>query len=376
MIHHDDLKHLGGICINFLTQATLHQCKETIFSLQDLLDAQDLLEATVIQLGEKFVLHIYATTRLCSLTLRHNTLELSNNLALDSINSEKGLNLEIVLSMARCPLAYVFPTINEFFSSIRIRFNAALAARKTRIGFGTNTAQRPTEFWTYKAEHGFVLNENVSLIEALVETTQPDALDTIYTFSCYRACEHVLLLAIALELAQTNPALFKKLEKLCRTKALVNVEFNQAFIHEHGTHKTPLPLEFYVPGDRVWFRNPDEYSSNIQGFEGSWVIYLGAGQFSNFWDLTKPVSLEIKCIEVFHWRHGAERKIDGEMWMNEPLVAEFVQKTLGNKAARQDVNTQMMKIRDISGTYADGGTIDSTRDEIRCVCPTTFTILI
>ena len=95
---------------------------------------------------------IIVRCHLCGLTLRYITLELSNNLALDSlINSEKGLNLEIVLSMARCPLAYVLPTFNEFFSSIRIRFNAALAARKTRIGFGTKTAQRPTEFWTYKA---------------------------------------------------------------------------------------------------------------------------------------------------------------------------------------------------------------------------------
>ena len=134
----------------------------------------------------------------------------------------------------------------------------------------------------------------------------------------------MLLLALAQELKQTHPLMLAHIETLWRTRALLADDFNDAFVHEHGKLENPLPMKFYVPGDRVWFRNPDEASADIKGFEGSWVCYLGAGQFSNFWDRAHPYTLEQKCLEVYHWRHGVARKPTGELWMDESIVQELV----------------------------------------------------
>ena len=79
-------------------------------------------------------------------------------------------------------------------------------------------------------------------------------------------------------------------------------DFLNTFLLEIGSSATPFPMRCYVPGDRVWFKNPDDYSSNVKGYEGSWVIYMGGGLFTNLWNKSKPYTLETKCLEIYHWR--------------------------------------------------------------------------
>ena len=47
-----------------------------------------------------------------------------------------------------------------------------------------------------------------------------------------------------------------------------------------------------------------EYSADASGFEGSWVMYMGGGEFSNFWKREAPYKFIDKCLEIYHWRHG------------------------------------------------------------------------
>ncbi len=104
-----------------------------------------------------------------------------------------------------------------------------------------------------------------------------------------------------------------------------------AIAREAARCNAPLPARWFVPGDRVWFRNPDERSADAAGFEGSWVVYLGAGRFSDFWERGRPFTLERKCVEIHHWR-------------------------------------------DPRGVYDEGGCMDRTRESARWVRPGTSDI--
>jgi hypothetical protein len=125
---------------------------------------------------------------------------------------------------------------------------------------------------------------------------------------------------------------------------------------------TPLPARFHVPGDRLWFRNPDERSSNVTGYEGSWVIYMGGGLFSNFWQRDKPFTLESKAIEIYHWKDGVDTDAQGELQMNETVVQALVAQTQARPEARTQVLERMLRMRDPQGVYAQGGCLDTTRE--------------
>jgi hypothetical protein len=128
-------------------------------------------------------------------------------------------------------------------------------------------------------------------------------------------------------------------------------------------------MRCYVPGDRVWFKNPDDFSSNVKGYEGSWVIYMGGGQFTNLWDRSSPYTLEAKCIEIYHWRHSVREDKLGTLEINEDLVKELVEQTLSSHVQVRNCIDAMLRYRDPQGVYEDGGCIDITRDTFRRVCP-------
>lgn len=363
------IDNLGGICINLNSAYDLAISKNII---DDWYLSEELLKQYVdiksLIIGDVHIIHFSPTTLLCEITPECNTLNIEKNISCT-------LEEEIVLSMIRSPVNYSFPSHNEFFASIRIRRNAAQAARKTQLTFETEAALRPKEFWTYVEDNGFILNTNKNIIEALTKTIHPTG-DQLFSFACSRACEHVMLLALTQELERTNPELLRNIETLWQKKALLNTDFDNAFMQEHGSFNKPLPICFFVPGDRVWFCNPHEYSTNVTGFEGSWVIYLGGGSFSNFWNFNDPTSYEQKCLEMFHWRHGVEINQEGEYWMNEPYVAEQVKKSSQDQEARQKIITQMMKQYDEQSYYKNGGFVPPTRESIRLVCQQTSNILI
>lgn len=369
-----DLEHLGGICFLFESNSDLQAAKKIFIDWSEQAGAQAYLSIVQAQYQQWSLLQVSASDTLRALTPSFNTVDLSRRLGLQAVQSARELDLEIVLTMARGPRAYCFPSCDEFFAALRIRRLTACAARQTQLAFDPEGLERPAEYWTYQEGKSFTLNAGVDLIAALTHTLQPQTEHSLFTFSCFRASEYVLLLALALELKQTHPTMLAQIEALWRTRALRADDFNDAFVHEHGKLENPLPMKFYVPGDRVWFRNPDEASADIKGFEGSWVCYLGSGQFSNFWDRAHPYTLEQKCLEVYHWRHGVARQANGERCMDEALVQELAGQSAKNSLAMQEILAKMMRVRDGRGIYAQGGCIDATRDAIRWVCPVTADI--
>lgn len=305
-----------------------------------------------------------------------DTTHLSRDMKYDIFNNSNDLEREILLALLAGPRAFEYPSYEEFSAAVNIRSNIVTEAYRTQLAFHTEEVNRPTDCWTYSEEHGFTILPGKSLIAALKKATQPDASGRLYAFSCYRATEYVILLGIAQELAVLNPSLLEKLQSQWEAEAIMSGKFHDVFLREYGSLADPLPSHYYVPGDRVWFRNPDEYSSDISGYEGSWVFYLGGGLFSNFWKRDQPYTLAAKCIEIFHWRHGAFVNDDGKLSMDEAVVETRVQETRNDPTEIARILQQTTKLRDPQGLYAGGGCIDASREFSRMVSPGTADIFL
>lgn len=326
------------------------------------------------RLGHPFALSIETAHTLVD---DGDTLNLCRDLGLDTVAHPHDLEREIVLAMLAAPRPLRFASAAEFLAAVAIRRNIVVAARATQLTFGTAEADRPASHWTYDEDRGFTVLPGRPLVEALTLATQPEAGDgRTYAFSCYRATEYVMLLGIARELERVNPALLAALQRQWETRAIQSGAFHDVFLVEYGAFDAPLPPRWYVPGDRVWFRNPDAHSSDASGYEGSWVIYLGNGLFSNFWQRDRPYSLVTKCLEIYHWRDGTYIDAAGDVRMNEAIVAAKVAETAANPAALAQVVARMSRLRDGRGVYADGGCIDFSREFARNVCPGTADIVL
>lgn len=294
----------------------------------------------------------------------HDTLALHEKLGHTPQTHEVwALEREIWVALLGSPHRFQFASLDSLTSHIRVRRNMALDARKTALAFKTDAAERPQTFWRDGGdEAGFVLQPGRCLVDALIAATQPDATGRLYDFSCYRATEYVILLAIAQELQANHSALLAELQKLNEHHAVRSGQFHEVFLIEYGSMEDPLPARFYVPGDRLWFRNPDERSSDVTGYEGSWVMYMGGGLFSNFWKRDTPFTLESKAIEIFHWKDGVYTDAQGELQMDETVVERLVAQTQADPEAKARVLERTLRMRDPKGVYAQGGCIDTTRE--------------
>lgn len=280
------------------------------------------------------------------------------------------LEAEIVAALLLAPRLVDFPSLDEFDSALRIRGDAAEIAAKTVLAFDCGDS-RPDAYWRRDAEGRFVLRRGRCLIEALERALHPADGESPHGFGCYRASEYVMLLAIAREAARCNPALLEGLRRRTERRPIQSREFHDALLREHGTTDDPLPARWFVPGDRVWFRNPDERSSDAEGFEGSWVVYLGGGLFGNFWERGRPFTLESKCVEIHHWRDAVHLDANGRPRVDEAEVGRLARRTLADPAALAAVMSRMSRWRDPRGTYAEGGCLDRTRESARWVRPQT-----
>jgi hypothetical protein len=280
----------------------------------------------------------------------------------DHANEAWALEREIWVALLGSPHRFAFRDLEALKSHVRVRRNMALAARLTALAFKTEAAERPEADWHYEEDPGFILKPGRPLINALIAATQPEATGKLYDFSCYRATEYVILLGIAQELQANHPALLAQLQQLNERHAVRSGQFHEVFLIEYGSMEAPLPARFYVPGDRLWFRNPDERSADVTGYEGSWVMYMGGGLFSNFWKRDAPFTLESKAIEIFHWKDGVYTDAQGELQMDETVVERLVAQTQADPEARARVLERMLRMRDPKGVYAQGGCIDTTRE--------------
>ncbi len=302
----------------------------------------------------------------------HDTLGLAQRLPPGPVphqNPLLGLQREALAALLAAPLPMAFASVAALRSHLRVRAHICAAARRTALAFKTEAAERPQAFWHYDDEHGFLLQHGANLIDALRAATEPEVTGRLYDFSCYRASEYVILLGLAQELQAHHPALYAQLQVRSEHDAIRSGLFHEVFLVEYGSMEAPLPARYYVPGDRLWFRNPDERSSDITGYEGSWVIYMGGGLFSNFWKREQPFTLEDKCLEIFHWRDGAVQTPDGSLEMDETRVEAEVARTRADPQACASVLARMMRMRDPKGVYAEGGCIDTTREFPRGAWP-------
>ena len=304
----------------------------------------------------------------------YDTLGLSARLRLASEKSRAGLEKEILLALLMSPQPVPFPSLEELISAISLRTHIVEAARCTSVAFDTEAAERPAGYFEYHEGCGFCLCHGKSLIDALLKATQPDISGTRYSFSCYRASEYILLLSIAMELQERNPDAYATLESIWHTRAIMSGEFHAVFLREFGSLNRPLPLRYFVPGDRVWFRNPDERSADVAGYEGSWVFYLGNGLFCNFWKHEQPYTLKHKCLEIYHWRHGAYMDDGGKLRMDENEVEARVAATLRDEDETARILALMMRPREPRGVYRDGGCMDVSREFPRWICRKTADI--
>jgi hypothetical protein len=297
-----------------------------------------------------------------------DTTRLCNLLGLNTQSSAADLEREIVLALLASPVPLAFPNAQEFFAAVRMRVCLVQAARRTVLNFGTSQAERPAHNWTYDEDRGFVIRPGCDLVEALENATQPGEHGQRYSFSCYRASEYLVLLAVAKEAKQNNPALYAQLQAQWASRAIKSGEFHDVFLRELGSQEQPLPPKYWVPGDRTWFRNPDGFSSDASGFEGSWVIYLGNGEFSNFWQWQQPFTFCSKCMEIFHWRNATFTDAQGDLRVDEDKVARLAAASLCDPADVERIMNKMQRLRDPQGIYQEGGCVDSSREFPKWVC--------
>ncbi len=368
--------HSGGILVYFDNDLHARDAAAQLTTLACRLSAQAYLNIEYGQVAAQWAVHLSASAQLIDITPGFDTTGISHALCLDVLNRATDLDLEILLAMARSPVAFCFPSVQELESGIRVRRFAAQAARQAELSFDTEGLERPREYWTYRPETSFTLLPDVSIIDALVHTIQPALSGVTYTFSCFRASEYILLLALALELREVHPFLHAQLEARWSRRAMMSEEFQAVFLREYGSIRDPLPLKYYVPGERIWFRNPHERSSDVMGYEGSWLYYLGAGLFNNFWKRKTPYTLVTKCLEIYHWRHGVAQDCTGKLIMDESIVEQRVEQSLRDPTEVSRIMKRMMRYRDPGGVYAQGGCIDATRESMRCLYPQTSDIII
>lgn len=306
----------------------------------------------------------------------YDTLRLRRKIDLDTGGDARELEREILLALLLSPQVFDFPSYDEFAAAMRIRRRIAKAAARTALAFDTRAAERPADCWRYSEENGFTLLPGKPLVTALLKATQPDVSGKRYAFSCYRATEYVILLAMAQEAMTCNHTLYRRLQEQWERRAIMSGRFHDTFLREYGSMETPLPAKYYVPGDRLWFRNPDEHSSNVSGYEGSWVFYLGDGLFANFWKRDQPYTLDSKCVEVYHWRHATYLDADGELQIDENVVEARVRETMADPAEKARIIELMLRYREPRGVYAAGGCIDTTREYPRWICPGTTDVVL
>lgn len=325
--------------------------------------------------GLSFI-HVQPSSALSKQLPEHDTLGIAGLLSLDSMSRDDHLMAEIVMALAMSPIVFPFPDLDEFQASVTVRARVARAANQAELSFDTEGLERPPQYWQYHESTGFVLLPGQDLVEALIHTTQPEVSGKQYSFSCYRASEYAILLGLCQTIREVNPPLLKDIESRWHRQAIMSGEFHDVFLREYGSMDQPMPVKYYVPGDRLWFRNPDSRSSDVEGFEGSWVFYLGGGYFNNFWKHRQPFTFDSKCIEIYHWRHGAYVDASGVLRMNEDIVEANVSQTLADPQEKARILSRMMRMRDPQGVYAEGGCIDSTRESVKWICEGTADITI
>jgi Protein-glutamine gamma-glutamyltransferase len=365
-----------GIRIDGATAQQIQLAERSVWSRLRQLDLQQYAEAT--ECGEEPAPHVSFRLKgdyVSCLAPDGDTTKLGEILRLDPQKDLDDLEREILLTMLLAPIEFQFPSYEEFVSAIRIRVNIVKAAQASRCRFSTAEAERPSQYWTYDLEKGFMLVPGQPLAEALQASLRPAEPSKKYTFSCSRAAEYVVLLGMAQEIMACNAGLGQRLSRQVQTRALKGDEFLKVFTRPVGSRNAPLPPKFFIPGDWVWFKNPDPVSAAAHGFEGCNTIYLGGDRFANFWKPEEQLTLSTKCLTVYFWRAATYRGDDGSLRVNERLVDDLLQETRYDPGGVERILKEMIQFQAPEGRFG-GGAIEPHRDCPRPVHPETTDLVL
>lgn len=282
---------------------------------------------------------------------QYNTLNLRKNM--DNIiiikNKNTELTIEIILCLLNNPKLIIYESFDNFKEELNIRQNIVKYGYQTHVEFSSSNVKRPLDYF-YSVNDNILLLENKSLINGIIKSIIPD--DKLYTFTCYRITENIVLLAILLEAKNKLPELVDKIETIYRKKSIKSKQFHTIFMRES---LELMPSRYYTPGDRVWFKNPDEKSSTINGYEGKWTIYLNNGLFCDFWkdghSINHHFTIEEILIEIYNWRYSID---------NNEIDEDTVHNL--NINIKNNVNLMNTIIHDMSRYNNNGGAIDRTRE--------------
>ena len=139
---------------------------------------------TVEKYAEGFLVNLTVNELIWETNLECDTIQMSEELLLDSEHSSDDWMIESLLSMAMSPIAYVFPTHQELLSSLRMRRDIVETAKRTELVFNVDASERPKEFWHDDEMLGPILRAEASLIDALEHALCPDLSGRHYGFSC------------------------------------------------------------------------------------------------------------------------------------------------------------------------------------------------
>lgn len=250
-------QHVGGILISGKSNGDAIHLMHSFAQYVESLGLDSYVES-VCDEGKRSVRFWLREEMQRDLLPEWDTLGFGKRLQLDTTTILEWVELEVLFAMLASPVILAYPNVEELLASIRIRKNIVAAAHRTGLSFHTDKIERPLDCWTYSEDSGFTILPGRSLIDALIKATQPAVSGEQYSFSCYRATEYVILLGIAQELARSNPDMLLRLQRQWELKAVQSGRFHDTFMYEYGAMSEPLPQRFYVPGDRLWFRNPDQ----------------------------------------------------------------------------------------------------------------------
>ena len=297
----------------------------------------------------------------------YNTLDIIENINNIDFTYNNNLHtIEILLSLLGSPVHFIYDSLNDLLSEISIRENICYYASKTHVSINTsNNIKRPEKYFK-NTESDVILLDNKSLIDGIIYSLLPSISGNIYDFSCYRVCEYIFLLSILLELKKQNKDLaIQNIESIWKKETIKSKKFHEIFLNEFGSNIFPLPKLFYIPGDKMWFKNHDDKSSDIEGFEGKWTIYLGNGLFGDFWktcgNIKNQFTFEDILIEIYNWRFCVKYDKNNELYMDEKEVNYRNKLCKENKEEKNRIISLMNNYR--NKYFFTGGCIDKTREK-------------
>ena len=170
-----------------LFSRSLHEAKREALHLEQICQAlgvDQYTDMTVEKYAEGFLVNLTVNELIWETNLECDTIQMSEELLLDSEHSSDDWMIESLLSMAMSPIAYVFPTHQELLSSLRMRRDIVETAKRTELVFNVDASERPKEFWHDDEMLGPILRAEASLIDALEHALCPDLSGRHYGFSC------------------------------------------------------------------------------------------------------------------------------------------------------------------------------------------------